>query len=74
LRGLKKIASPGDADLLPDLDTDRAFEHLGVLLLVPVCINWRGEGARLDLMLDEREGAPGIYSVHHKSYAEPIKP
>jgi hypothetical protein len=66
-----EIPGAGDADLVPDLDADLALEHVGVLVLVAVRVHRRGEDARLDRMLDEREVSSGLRSIDHEPHAQP---
>src|SRR5829696_3995073 len=69
-----QIAWSGYADLLTYLDANLTLQHVGVLVLVPVRVHRRGEGSRLDRVLDEREVTLGLLSPDHKPYAQLPKP
>src|SRR5215203_5317699 len=65
-----QIPWSGYADLLTYLDADLTLQHVGVLVLVPVGVHRRGEGPRLDRVLDEREVTLGLLTPDHEPYAE----
>src|SRR5215207_8485972 len=56
-------------DLVPDLDADLTFEHLGVFVLTLMGVQRRGEDARPDRVLDEREGSPALGTPYHETHA-----
>jgi hypothetical protein len=66
-----QVAGGGDADLLPDLDADLAFEHVGVLVFAFVRVHRGGEDARCFRVLDEREPASALIPPDHEPHAEP---
>jgi hypothetical protein len=68
-----EIPGPGDADLVPDLDADLTLEHVGVLVLALVRVHRRGEDARFDRMLDERDGPTALSALDHEPHAEPAE-
>ena len=54
-----QVAGGGDADPFSDLvDTDLAFEHVGVLVFVLVRVHRGGEDAGCYRVLDQREPPP----------------
>jgi hypothetical protein len=65
-----QIPWSGYADLLTYLNADLTLQHVGVLVLVPVRVHRRGEGPRLNRVLDEREVTLGLLSPDHEPYAE----
>ena len=65
-----EISWPDDAHLVPDLDADLAFEDVGVLVLAFVGVQRRGEDARPDRVLHEREAASAVISPDHEPHAQ----
>ena len=55
-----QVAGAGNKDLVPDLDADLTFEHVGVFVLTLVGVQRRGEDAGPDRVLDESEGSPAL--------------
>ncbi len=69
-----QVSGPRDAGLVPDLYTNLALEHVGVLVLVLVGVHRCSEDARLHRMLDKRKGLPGLLPVDHEPHPKPAEP
>ena len=66
-----QVAGPGDAELVPDLDADLVLQHVGIFVLALVSVQRRGEDARPNRVLDEREGSPALGTPYHEPHAQP---